>query len=72
MPRRVRKTDPEGLEPPAGARNKEESYCENRKRPATSDSSFDPFFLLTKCNIAMKYLILILMITLEAIDLRNG
>ncbi len=38
------------LEPPAGARNREISYCESTKKPATSDSFFSPFFFLFVLN----------------------
>ena len=38
---------PVGLEPPTGARNRRKATVnENTKKPATSDPSFDPGFLL--------------------------
>ena len=38
---------PTGLELPSEARKKEKNYCENTKKPATLDSSFDPVLLMS-------------------------
>ena len=45
-----KKINPVGLEPPAGVRNKRK-YCENMKKPTTSNSFLDPEFLLLKIRL---------------------